>query len=464
MKKGDIITGTVTDIDFPDRGIVFADDTKVTVKNTIPGQKIEAVVTKARKGKYEARLLNIIEHSEKELAVPSCPHADRCGGCAYRSLPYPEQLALKEKEVKKILEPLLPGEKVFEGIKASPLADGYRNKMEFSFGDEVKDGPLTLGLHARGSFYDIVTVDECRLVHRDVLMILTATLGYMREQGASYFKKISHTGYLRHLLVRRGVMTGEILVDLVTSTQTEDGWTSALTEDEFLRGWTRKLLALPIEGRFAGILHTRNGREADVIEDDGTDTLYGEGYFYEELLGLTFRITPFSFFQTNSAGAEVLYGTAREFAGDTEGLNIFDLYCGTGTISQILAPSARHVTGVEIVPEAAEAARRNAERNGLKNCDFITGDVLKVLDEIEERPDLIVLDPPRDGVHPKALPKIVSYGVGRIIYISCKPTSLARDLVTLKAGGYEPVRVCCVDQFPYTAQVETIALLNRKRE
>lgn len=183
----------------------------------------------------------------------------------------------------------------------------------------------------------------------------------------------------------------------------------------------------------------------------------------EELLGLKFKITPFSFFQTNSLGAEVLYETAREYIGETDGRKVFDLYSGTGTIAQILAPAAEHVTGVEIIEEAVEAAKVNAAQNGLTNCDFIAGDVLKVLDTLEERPDLIVLDPPRDGIHPKALPKIIDhYGCEKMIYISCKPTSLARDLVVLQAKGYEVTRVCCVDMFPGTTQVETVALLTKK--
>lgn len=183
----------------------------------------------------------------------------------------------------------------------------------------------------------------------------------------------------------------------------------------------------------------------------------------EELLGLKFKITPFSFFQTNSLGAEVLYETAREYIGETDGRKVFDLYSGTGTIAQILAPAAEHVTGVEIIEEAVEAAKVNAAQNGLTNCDFIAGDVLKVLDTLEERPDLIVLDPPRDGIHPKALPKIIDhYGCEKMIYISCKPTSLARDLVVLQAKGYEVTRVCCVDMFPGTTHVETVVLLSRK--
>ena len=230
-------------------------------------------------------------------------------------------------------------------------------------------------------------------------------------------------------------------------------------EEALLEGWKEKLLGLDLEGSFAGILHTENDSLADVVQNDRTVILYGQDFFMEELLGLKFKITPFSFFQTNSLGAEVLYETAREYIGETDGRKVFDLYSGTGTIAQILAPAAEHVTGVEIIEEAVEAAKVNAAQNGLTNCDFIAGDVLKVLDTLEERPDLIVLDPPRDGIHPKALPKIIDhYGCEKMIYISCKPTSLARDLVVLQAKGYEVTRVCCVDMFPGTTQVETVVL------
>ena len=200
---------------------------------------------------------------------------------------------------------------------------------------------------------------------------------------------------------------------------------------------------------------------ADVVKCEKVHTLFGKNYFYEELLGLRFRITPFSFFQTNSAGAEVLYRTARDFVGAIKGQRVFDLYSGTGTIAQILAPVAEEVIGVEIVEEAVEAARQNAAENGLSNCKFLAGDVLKVLDTIEEKPDMIVLDPPRDGIHPKAMEKILKYGVERMVYISCKPTSLARDLEICLAGGYQVERVMCVDMFPGTANVETVALLSK---
>mgnify|MGYP002512466176 CR=1 FL=1 len=223
--------------------------------------------------------------------------------------------------------------------------------------------------------------------------------------------------------------------------------------------WVKRLLELELEGNIAGILHTFNDSLADVVQSDRTEILYGRDYFYEELLGLRFRISPFSFFQTNSLGAEVLYETARSYIGDTKDKVIFDLYSGTGTIAQMLAPVAERIVGVEIVEEAVEAAKVNAELNGLSNCSFIAGDVLKVVDELAEKPDLIVLDPPRDGVHPKALQKIIDFGVERIVYISCKPTSLVRDLELLQGRGYRVEKAVGVDLFPFTVHCESVILM-----
>ena len=252
------------------------------------------------------------------------------------------------------------------------------------------------------------------------------------------------------------------MVDLITSTQT-DGF----DEEELLAGWRYALLCHPYDGKFKGILHTENDSVADVVKNEGTEVLYGEDFFYEELLGLRFKITPFSFFQTNSLGAEVLYETAREFIldGDADSLSgktVYDLYSGTGTIAQMMAPVCKEVVGVEIIAEAVEAAKENAELNGLSNCKFLAGDVLKVLDEIEEKPDYIILDPPRDGIHPKAIGKIIDYGVENMVYISCKPSSLARDLEIFASRGYEVKKICCVDMFPNTYHIETVVGLHRK--
>lgn len=456
MKKGDFCEAVVERIEFPNKGILHIDGERVIVKNALPGQTVRFVVNKKRKGRCEGRLLEVLAPSKLEQKEGTCPHFGICGGCLYQSLPYEEQLRIKGAQVKGLLDEVCPSYE-YEGIKGSPVFEGYRNKMEFSFGDEYKDGPLALGMHRRGSFYDIVNTPHCHIVHPDFCRILTATLEYFSERKIRYYKKLQHMGYLRHLLVRRAVKTGEILVALVTS-----GQNSEFEETELLAGWLERMKELELDGAYAGILHIRNDSLADVVQSDETRILYGMDYFYEELLGLKFRITPFSFFQTNSLGAEVLYETARSYVGETKDKVVFDLYSGTGTIAQIIAPVASKVVGVEIVEEAVEAARENAAANGLENCEFIAGDVLKVIDEISEKPDLIILDPPRDGIHPKALEKIIDFGVDRMVYISCKPTSLARDLVTLQERGYELVKACAVDMFPATANCEVCVELCRK--
>ncbi len=452
MKKGQILEGRIREVVFPNKGIVEVENGErpVIVKNGVAGQKVRFAVNKVRKGKCEGRILEVLEKSPVEID-PACPHFGDCGGCTYQNLLYAGQLSMKERQVKALMDGVIRSEYVFEGIKGSPKASAYRNKMEFSFGDEVKDGPLALGLHKRGSFYDIVNVPDCQIVCSDFGKILTCVLEYCRERKMSFYRRMAHEGYLRHLLVRRGEKTGEILIDLVTSTQEEHG----------LEGFVERILELPLEGRVAGILHTYNDSLADVVQSDRTEILYGQDFFYEELLGLKFKITPFSFFQTNSLGAEVLYDLARSYVGETKDKIIFDLYSGTGTIAQILAPVAKKVVGIEIVEEAVEAAKQNARFNGLANCEFIAGDVLKAIDLVQETPDLIVLDPPRDGINPKALRKILDFGVEKMVYISCKPTSLARDLEMVQECGYGVERVACVDMFPGTVHVETVCLLSK---
>ncbi len=497
MKKGQIAEGNVTTVEFPNKGIVMTDEgERVIVKNTIPGQRVSFAVNKVRKGKAEGRLLETVKKSPLETA-DTCRHFGQCGGCTYQSLPYEEQLKIKEKQVRGMMEQAIGDACAYEflPIRHSPRVLAYRNKMEFSFGDEYKDGPLALGMHKRGSFYDIVTVEDCRIVDGDFRAILMATLIYFREQEISFYHRLRHTGYLRHLLVRKAVKTGEILVDLISTTQDwrnvqeqeqepderakiaaallekqgrcpHAGTVNEEKEKQLLVGWKDVLLALSLEGTLKGVLHTKNDSVADVVKNEGTEVLFGQDYFYEELLGLRFQISPFSFFQTNSLGAEVLYSTAREFIlGDNPDMladkTVYDLYSGTGTIAQMLAPVCKKVVGVEIIEEAVEAAKENAALNHLDNCEFLAGDVLKVLDTIEERPDYIVLDPPRDGIHPKALEKIINYGVDHMIYISCKPTSLARDLEVLLARGYVVDKVQCVDMFPNTVHVETVVLLSK---
>lgn len=456
MKKGQVYEGMIQKVEFPNKGIVQVDgeEKPVIVKNGIPGQKIRFCVNKLRKGKAEGRLLEVMEKSALETREPVCSIFPACGGCMYQTMDYQAQVKMKAEQIQSIMDVAVDGYSyTFEGVKESPKEFAYRNKMEFSFGDEYKDGPLSLGLHKKGSTYDVLTASDCKLVHEDMTQILSCVLDYFKERGVSYYKKMQHIGYLRHLLLRRGDTTGEILVNLVTTTQ----------EEHDLAPLVEKLLALPVEGKIVGILHILNDSLSDVVQSDETKILYGQDYFYEKIMGLEFKITPFSFFQPNSRGAEVLYSTVREYIGDIHDMTVYDLFSGTGTIAQVLAPVAKQVIGVEIIEEAVEAAKENAERNGLHNCRFIAGDVFKVLDEIEEKPDVIVLDPPRDGIHPKALPKILDYGVENIVYISCKATSLARDLEMIQARGYRVVKCTAVDQFCQTVHVETVVLLGRKK-
>ena len=451
MKKGEILEGVVKELRFPNKGILEIEGAPVVVKNAVPGQKIRFSVTKARSGRGEGRLLEVLEKAPGEIEPP-CPHFENCGGCTYQNLPYEQQLAMKSSVVEKLLREVCP-DLNFEGIKGSPREKEYRNKMEFSFGDAYKDGPLALGMHKRGSFYDIVTVDQCQIVEEDFRKILSAVLDFAAETGFPYYHKLRHTGFWRHLLVRKGLKTGEVLVAVVTSSQNSADM-NALAE---------RLKALSLDGELVGVLHIINDSLADVVQCDESRTLFGRDFLYEELLGLKFKISPFSFFQTNSFGAEVLYETARGYVGETKDKVIYDLYSGTGTIAQILAPVAKKVVGVEIVEEAVEAAKVNAVLNHLDNCDFHAGDVLKVIDELSEMPDLIVLDPPRDGINPKALEKIIRFGVDRMVYISCKPTSLARDLVTLQSSGYRVEKCCCIDLFPSTYHCETVCLLGKRK-
>ena len=507
MKKGTEIIGTVTRMDYPNKGIIETEDGIVKAACALPGQKVRVFVKKVRHGVGEGILKEVVEPSSVETE-DHCPHAGRCGGCLYQTYPYEEELKIKDGQVRRLIEPVLAGQDcdhTFEDIVPCTVSEGYRNKMEFTFGDKYKGGPLALGMHRRGSMYDIETVTSCRIVDPDYCRIIEATIRYFAGRNIPYYHRVTHEGYLRHLLVRR-TRSGEILVGLVTTgtdgkvriqdkeEASDTGVNMDVDENELIKGYTDSILGLKndgtISGSIQGIIHIINDSVADAVKADRVDVLYGQDFITEELLGLKFKITPFSFFQTNTYGAELLYSKVREYAASVMGdgdETIYDLYSGTGTIAQILAGSdyfgnddekegsykgkdltdenrqhKRKVIGVEIVEEAVEAARVNAKENGLDNCTFIAGDVLKVLDDLTEKPDLIILDPPREGIHPKALPKIISYGVDNIIYVSCKTTSLARDLEVFLQAGYVVRRICPVDQFPRTGNIETVVLLNNK--
>ena len=541
MKKGNIYEGIVKKVEFPNKAyveVIEKDEngneqkTLTIVKGALPGQKIKFRAKKVRKDKSQGILLEVTEKSPLETAEPMCSRFGKCGGCSYQTLPYEKQLELKRNQVLEIIDNVyktldsslgIKKDYIYDGILPSPEIKGYRNKMEFSFGDEYKGGPLTLGLHKKGSVHDIVNASGCQIVDDDYSKVIDCIVEYFREKQIPHYNKNTHQGVLRHLLVRRAVSTRELLVALVTSSQQDIS--------EYVSEVSEKLNGLEYNGKLTGFIHIINDGLGDVVKSDKMHIISGKDWFTEKILGLQFKISPFSFFQTNTKGAEVLYTRARDYVlgGEMAGVGknsvgvgrdaensridgvclektadssdivdgysekdaenvdladiyskktkspeaetnagfkdkvVFDLYSGTGTIAQIIAPVAKKVIGVEIVEEAVEAAKENAAINGLDNCEFIAGDVLKVIDEIDEKPDYIILDPPREGIHPKAIRKIIDYGVENIVYISCKPTSLSQDLATFETFGYHVERVSNVDMFPGTVHVETVVLLSHKK-
>lgn len=439
----------IYDIEFPNKGIGDWEGSKVTIKNTLPGQTVLADVKKKRK-QFEGRLKCVIEKADYETE-PECPRFGICGGCTYQNISYEKQLEIKQKTVKDLLDKAGLAGFEFLPVKASPITTGYRNKMEFSFGDNGAEGLLSLGMRKRESYYEVVDASCCKITHPDICKALDTTLSFFKQTNETFFHKTRHTGTLRHLLVRRGYFTGEMTVNLVT--------TSDMTVD--LSPWKNALLSLPLEGKIVGISHIINDSVADVVKADKTVQLYGTDIFTDKLLGLEFKISTFSFFQTNSAGAEVLYSTVREFAGGEKCGTVFDLYCGTGTITQLLSPIAEKVYGIEIVEDAVAAAVENTALNNITNCEFIAGDVLNMVDELPKSPDLIILDPPREGINPKAILKIIAFNAKKLVYVSCKASSLAKDLTVFEENGYKIEKVQCVDMFPGTYHIETVVLLSK---
>lgn len=390
-----------------------------------------------------------------------CPHSAFCGGCIHQGVPYEKQLAEKEREVLQLLEEKGVTPDRIDAIEGCPSQYGYRNKMEYTFGDFSKDGEMTLGMHRKKNFMSIVTVDQCQLVDPDFNVILAAVLEFCREREYTFYHKKRHQGLLRNLIVRKGVRTGELLVNIVTSSE------PGFAEEEFVA----MLQGLSLQNTLVGVLRTFNDSLADAVICQELKVLWGRDYYVEKILGLTFRVSAFSFFQTNVEAVERLYSEALALVDSFEGKTAFDLYCGTGTISQVLALRAAKVLGIELVEEAVDAARENAAANGLTNCRFLAGDVFAVLQDISEKdvsekdvseqPDVIVVDPPRVGIQPKALDKIISYGVPEIVYISCNPKTLVDNLKYMEYYGYHCTYLKPFDNFPMTKHTECICLISK---
>ena len=429
MRKGSEILVKIEKTEFPSIGVGHVDDRKIYVKNSYPGQVIRGKVKKKRENYAELRHLEVVERADYEINA-KCPHFGICGGCSSQNLTYEKQLELLSDEVKGLFEDAGVSTGEYEGITGSLNQWEYRNKMEFTFGDEEKGGELTLGMHIKNKSFGIVNVDKCQIVDEDFRKILTITVEYFRTQSLPYYRVMKREGYLRHLVIRKAKNTGELMVNLVTTTQIDFDLTEYV---EFLK-------KADYEGKLVSVLHTENDSFSDAVICDKLNVLYGIDHIQEELLGLKFKISPFSFFQTNTKGAEKLYSIVREYMGDSDNKVVFDLYCGTGTIGQIVAPKAKKVVGIELIEEAVEAAKENAKLNNLNNCEFLAGDVAEIIKTVKDKPDIIILDPPRSGVHPKALDYVIKFKAKEIIYVSCNPKTLVNDLKVLTESGYEIVK------------------------
>ncbi|MGL4363552.1 MAG: 23S rRNA (uracil(1939)-C(5))-methyltransferase RlmD [Cellulosilyticaceae bacterium] len=452
-KKGEIIEGIIESVKFPNKGIMHSDQVTlpVCVPDAFVGQRVNVRLLRKRKGMWDAKVVEVLENPDF-FRKPACNYFGLCGGCAMQHIPYEKQLEHKHEQVKTLLAQQGTTEYEDLGIVPSPSEWEYRNKMEFSFGDECKDGPVALGMHRKNSTFDIITVDGCKIVDEDFSMVLRYVLRYVHTYRLPFYQKKTHLGFMRYLLVRRSATTGDLLINIVTSSQIDFDFAPLAKE----------LVELGTKGKVIGVIHTLSDTLADAVKPEKVKLIYGVDYLTENLLGLNFNISPFSFFQTNTKGAEVLYHKALDMVEDITSKIVFDLYSGTGTIAQIMASKAKEVYGIEIVEEAVVKAEENAKLNDLTNCHFVAGDVLKEVENFKVKPEMIVLDPPREGIHPKAIDKIAGFGAKELLYISCKPTSLARDLPLFEAAGYKTVKLQCVDMFPQTPHVESIALLVKR--
>ena len=451
MKRGSQVTIKIEKTEFPSVGISEFEGKKLYIKGAFPGQTVKGTVKKKRDTYADVKLVEVLEKAPYEIEAP-CPHFGVCGGCSSQNLTYEKQLELLSDEVCELFEDKDIPMGMYLGVKGSENTWEYRNKMEFTFGDLEKGGELTLGMHMKGKSFGVLTVDNCMIVDEDFRKVLTVTVEYFRKQNLPYYRVMKREGYLRHLVVRKASNTGELMVNLVTTTQI----------DFDLSGYTEFLKSQTYKGKLVSVLHTENDSFSDAVVPEKVNILYGRDYIIEELLDLKFKISPFSFFQTNSRGAESLYSIVRDFMGNGDNKVVFDLYCGTGTIGQIAAPNAKKVIGLELIEEAVEAAKENAKLNGLDNCEFIAGDVAETIKQVKVKPDIIILDPPRSGVSPKALDYVIKFNAKEIIYVSCNPKTMVDNLETLLAAGYKVEKSKVKDMFPNTPHAETVVRLIKK--
>ena len=470
MKKNDTAAVKITDIGVNGEGIGKVDGYPLFIKDAVIGDTVEAKVMKAKKNYGYARLMKVLSPSPDRV-TPRCAIARKCGGCQIQEMSYGRQLAFKEQKVRGNLERIgdFPKElldRVTEPVLGMEEPFGYRNKAQFPFGTDKEGNPVT-GFYA-GRTHVIIPNTDCALgvsVNREILEII---LEFMKKYQISSYDETTGKGLIRHALIRYGFTTGEIMVCLVVNGE-EIPNVDALID---------RLAEKP---GMTSITLSPNTRRTNVIMGDSFKVLWGQGYITDQIGGIKYQISPLSFYQVNPVQTEKLYSLALEYTDLKGGETVWDLYCGIGTISLFLAQKAGKVYGVEIIPQAIADARKNAEINGIENAEFFVGKAEEVLPrwyqenegaeaglrgegrQTRARADVIVVDPPRKGCDEALLDTIVKMQPEKVVYVSCDPATLARDLKVLCGKGYELERVRAVDMFPMTVHVETVVLLSHKK-
>ncbi|MBT4385143.1 23S rRNA (uracil(1939)-C(5))-methyltransferase RlmD [Candidatus Peregrinibacteria bacterium] len=436
------------------KGIGQVDGFKIFVAGVAPGDLVKVRIFKVKSKYAEGLLLEVLEPSEGRVQ-PKCAHFDTCGGCKWQFLPYEKQLEVKEQQVRDSIERLadMPGELVQPIIGCSEPWY-YRNKMELSFGPGPREDAerVMIGFYPPGFHYEVFDLKECHLENEWMADLVGAVRDFANKLGLKVYHSASHEGLLRNLIIREGKNTGEVMVILVTSTETFD----------HLEEFKALFEAFPqVSSLYWSTVYQVKGqptyREDKLLS--GKETLTEELKCGEQVL--SFDILPQAFFQTNTAQAEVLYSKVLELADLTGEETVMDLYCGTGTIGLFCAHKAGKVIGIEVNEAAVDSARQNAIKNGIKNAVFYLGAVDKRLSTMEESPDVLIVDPPRAGLGEKVVEQCAAFEPNRIVYVSCNPTSMARDLTYFKNLGYKTAHVTPVDMFPQTHHIESICLLER---
>lgn len=453
MKVNELQILTVSDVVLGGQALARHEGRVVFLDRGLPGDRVQARLTRMRRQYAEGRLESVLESTARRVPAP-CPHVAKCGGCRFQDLEYGEQLALKERQVRETLARLggVTEPRVLPIVPA-PEPFHYRNKMEFGF-SPGPDGQPVLGLHERGAFDRLFALDTCMIASLLTSEIVRVTARFAAERGWRAWHPRQHTGVARHLVVRHLPLTGQCAVHLVTASDELAG----------LEEWARTIASLSPEVR--SVTRILNRSHAQVATGEEERILHGDAFIVERLLGLEFEAASAAFLQTNSRQAEVLYQAALDAAEPSSAETMLDLYCGAGTLTLLFARAVRSAIGVETVAPAIESARRNATRNRIDNASFVTGEARQVLREWARgerpdgpRPDLVVVDPPRAGLHPRVVARVAELRPARIVYVSCNPGTLARDVKDFAAHGFRLDRAQPVDMFPHTPHIECVARL-----